>query len=370
MDSPSPKTPPGGRRLHRLGWALFILVALVRSVYCFQMPANTNDVLRHLIYGLEVLDKGWSVADLPLWQIHPAYAGVPFGNRPFNYPVMLLVFDVLVASIWPTVVSFKLALTLVDLATAGLVARAVGRRWGLLYWSLPALIWWSSHEGQLDGVQNLPLVAALMCLRRSPAAAWALLALAVQCKVFAVFLVPWFVYRTVVDSGREGRLRALGSAFVGGAVGSMPTLWAALHFSPVRNMGASFALRYNPYFWDVTHPQIFLWNPSWLVVANQVASYGLVAALLVAGVRYRDGAVVAPLLFIGAVKASMQAQFWYMLVLPAMYTAVSDRRLRAALFLSLPLMDLRATVETFFGPFGYLASWPPITVTTVLTIAS
>lgn len=341
------------RQWRHLGWAVFALVAGLRLIYCLQLPVNTNDILRHAVYGLEVLDRGLAAADQPLVELSPQYRPVAWSRLPFNYPVMLLGFDVLVMWVWPTFFAFKAALTLVDLACAALVALYTkDRRLGLLYWALPSFVWWTSHEGQLDGLQNLPILAALCLVKRRPIVAWALVVVAVQSKLFAIFLVPWLAYETLRPGSRTWS-RSLGFMLFGGLLGSLPTLVATAFFSPIRNLFRSQALTYNPYFWDVTAREMFLWNPPWLILGNQLASYGLLIALGFLLTRQRDLALTAPLFFLTALKLSGQGQFWYLLVLPALMVPVAEPKARRLLLLSLPLLDLRSLVQIVFGPFGF-----------------
>ena len=353
MSSPEVSEPDSLSLKHRwvvrAGWAVFVVVAGLRLIYCLQLPINTIDILRHGIYALEVFDKGFAAADLPLKQINPAYRDVAWSWYPFNYPVMILLFDLAVMGIWPTFFAFKLALTLVDLLTAGLIwkwTRSGG--WALSYWALPSAIWWTSHEGQLDGLQNLPIIAALYLLKTRPGWAWACLALAVQCKLFAIFLVPYCVIESRLLKSR----RHLVASLIGAWVGSLPTVVAVMLYSPIRNLLFSKGLTYNPYFWDVTQQQMFLWNPQWLVVSNQMLSYGLVVLLAVWMLRRWDPALLAPFLFLVALKLSTQGQFWYLLVLPALIMPI-EHRSRVLLFAALPLLDLRSLVQIVFGPFGY-----------------
>ncbi len=344
-ESPSAKQ----RWIVRAGWALFVVVAGLRLVYCLQLPVNTIDILRHGIYALEVFDKGFAAVDLPLKQIHPAYREVAWSWYPFNYPVMILVFDLIVMGIWPTFFAFKAALTLVDLLTAGLIwkwTRSGG--WALAYWALPSAIWWTSHEGQLDGLQNLPIMAALLLLRTRPGWAWACVALAVQCKLFAIFIVPYFLIKSRPFKDR----RRLVASFAGALAGCLPMVVAVFLYSPIRNLWFSKGLTYNPYFWDFTARHMFLWNPEWLVLSNQILSYGLLVSLAFLIFRRWDPALPAPFMFLAALKLSTQGQFWYLLVLPALMMPIKGRR-RVWLFAALPLLDLRSMVQIVLGPFGY-----------------
>ena len=114
------------------------------------------------------------------------------------------------------------------------------------------------------------------------------------------------------------------------------------------------SLRYNPYFWNFLDRAIFLWNPTWLVVINQVASFSLLMLLILrARATEEPIAYFAPISFVTLVKGSMLGQFWYFLQLPAFLLPLREHRLRFWLIALTPLLDVYSLVQLIVGPFGW-----------------
>jgi hypothetical protein len=331
---------------------IFVVTCLavlgLRFEYCLEQPANTGDVLRHARYGLLVAHGGLAQADVPLQDINPGFERIAWSERPFNYPVLTLGFDALVMAISPTLFSLKLALTLVEALAAIAIFLYSRDRWlALSYWCSPISIWWVSHEGQFESLQSLTIVLALLALRRNRALGWLALALAIQVKLFAVFMIPYFLL-----TARSPRQLARELPWF--ACGFLPTAVASFFYSPLRNMFYSSALRYNAYYWNFLDASIFNWNPPWLIAANQLASWGAIIALLALVVRGRHrNTCLAAFGFLLAMKVAGNVQVWYLAVLPAMLLAVEDPRLRRLMFLLTPLLDVSSLISIVSGPFGY-----------------
>jgi hypothetical protein len=353
-------TPPADARRTRpplriqslLLLAVVVASGAVRLRQCLEAPVNTGDVARHLLYGLIVAERGPAWAGTPLAAIDPSYAGVSWSNLPYNYPVLALLFFVAIASLWPTILAAKLALTVVEGVNAFLLTRLTGSRWlGALYWAYPASIWWVSREGQFEPLQSLFALAGLVVLRRSPVTACVLLGLAIQTKLTAGLLLPLFL----LSAARHGS-SSFWKAGAGLATSFLPTL-ASLAFYPSVQQLLRFStpLRYNPYYWNPLDRPIFLWNPPWLVGFDEIASYGLVIVLAIAAARTRSDrlAYLAPLAFAVVLKLHGNVQFWYWLAMPLFVVPIPDRRLRHALLLTLPLLDVYSASQLAVGPWGY-----------------
>ena len=334
--------------------ALLLLVAAVaalRLYYCTQLPINSGDLPRHILHAMFVLRDGLATAGTPLVELDSRLWQVSWAMLPYNYPPVALFFFVLTSAISPTLFFAKLSLTVMEGVNAWLIGRYTGQRWlGAIYWGFPASIWWVSHEGQFEPLQSLFLIAAIVTLRRHRSLGFLLLALAIQVKLLAILLLPWFLFQ-IRNEGTRVRITSL----VALGIGFVPTLIAASQYSLMAGLGRTVnSLRFNPYFWNFLDQAIFLWNPTWLVVINQVVSYGLLLVLILAVQRSTEPITYfAPIAFVALVKGSMLAQFWYFLQLPAFLLPLEERRLRFWLIALTPLLDVYSLAQMVAGPFGW-----------------
>jgi hypothetical protein len=336
--------------------AIVAAVTVDRLIQCARPPVNTGDVFRHLFYGLLVGKAGPGAAAVPLVRVDRMLAWVPWSELPYNYPMVALGFFTAIASIWPSVLGVKLALTAIEAANAFMVARLTASRWlGVLYWAYPCSIWWASREAQFEPLQSLFGFAGLLLLRRTPAGACALLGLAVQTKITALLLLPLFV----VQSFRQGGRRAL-LASVLGFVGSLTITGVGLFYYPAISQLVRYSapLRYNPFFWNPFATAMFSWNPPWLVVVNQVTSLGLIVLLLVLALRSRREwlAYLAPLAYVVGLKLHYNVQFWYWMAMPLFVVPIQDLRARRLLLVALLLSDVYAAGQLVYGPFGLMGA--------------
>ncbi len=326
-----------------------LAVACIRIIYCLELPANTGDILRHTVYGLLVNQYGLHMADLPLAEIGEDLTYICWSDKPFNYPTLTLAFDALVTAVSPTIFSMKLALTLLEALSAVFIYMHTKEKLlALIYWASPISIWWVSHEGQFEPLQNLFIIIAIYLLPRRSVLAWIYLALAVQVKLFAVFLLPLFL----ISQKNSGALTKHIGFFV---IGFIPTAVASLFYSPISNLVHSAALFYNPYYWNLFNLRVFGWNPPWLVAFNQIASYGILILLVVLLFRTKKKAsYLGPLGFIAFVKLLPNAQSWYMTTTTAFFLPIQNTRLRFWLFFFAPMLDIRSLLQIAFVPFGHL----------------
>ena len=167
--------------------AVLTTVTCLRLYYCTCLPVNTGDVTRHLAWGCVINQSGYAAADRPLADKHPAAKRIVWSHLPFSYPVVSLLFDQLTAALWASIFWMKLTLTLLEALTAFLIYRYTGERaLALLYWASPLSVWWCSHEGQIEPLQNALAVGSLLALHGRGFAAGGLLALATQAKLTAI----------------------------------------------------------------------------------------------------------------------------------------------------------------------------------------
>ena len=329
-----------------------VAAAILRVWYCLLLPANTGDTLRHLVYGQLALQRGLGVASLPLAKISADFARVSWPDVSFNYPILALLFDVAMAWIWPSLFAIKLVLTLIEGANALLIWRWLGQKWiAVLYWISPISIWWASREGQFEPLQNLFCILAIGLFIRRRTLAWLLLALAIQVKLFAVFLLPLFI----IGSRRRGDLAKGVGVF---ALGLLPTLLASLYYDAAGSFSRSLNMYFNPYYFNFLNRDVFLWVPARVIFYNQIVSDAAVVALIV--LAWRSGrwtSYAAALGFMAAIKLATNVQPWYLMTMPAWLLTIDDRRVRIWMFLLLPLLDVYSLAQIVTGPRGYLA--PP-----------
>jgi hypothetical protein len=330
---------------------LFGSVACLRLCYCFQLPVNTGDIPRHLFSGLYVAKMGLPAAGHALADLNPALRGVAWAGLPYNYPVVTLLFFTVIAKLWPTLFFVKLALTLIEAVNTALIWKFSNQRWlALLYWASPVSVWWVSHEGQFEPLQTLFACAGLVLLKDRKCLAGALLALAIQVKFTAIFFLPYFVL-TVWQDNRKGLPAAL-AAF---CLGFAPTLIAAGYYPVLAQIfSTAKSQAYNPYYWNIFKHDAFGWNPGWLVLFDQCASYGMLLAIGALALR-RKGikGYGAALCFIIFCKFSPLCQFWYFGLFVPFLLPIEDRRQRLWLAALAPLLDLYSPAEMFGGPFGF-----------------
>jgi hypothetical protein len=343
------------RRGSWLALLLFVgAVAALRLYYCSILPVSTGDLPRHLFHGLLVLRDGIGSAGSALAEIDGSLAQLSWAGLPYNYPPLTLFFFTAVSALAPTLFYAKFVLTLIEGVNAWMIGRYTRQPWlGAIYWASPASIWWVSREGQFEPLQSLFLIGAILALRRYRVLAFLLLALAIQVKLLAILMLPWFLAQ-VWSQGQQVRTRTL-AAF---AVGFIPSLVAATQYSLMDGLRATAgSLRYNPYFWNFLDSAIFLWNPGWLIVINQVVSFGLLMLLLLR-VRLETEPITlfAPIAFVTLVKGSLLAQFWYFLMFPAFVLPLREHRLRYWLIALTPLLDVYSLAQIIAGPFGWTMS--------------
>ncbi len=339
---------------------------MLRLRYALTLPDETADLSRHMAYGARIWTDGPGVAALPLEKLAantaPAHIDLQDMPRhatwfiewswlPYNYPAMALAFFTALAALSPTLLAGKLALTLIEAANALLAWKITDSRWtGLLVWASAPSIWWVSREGQFEPLQNLFVLAALLALRRGrTGAAWTLLLLAVQTKVTAVVLVPWFLRELVRDPTRAR------AAAVGALAGLLPTALASAAYPAVANVFRHAApLAVSP--WGIPALGMSPPPPTWTSLMHVLALAGLAAvvAVLVVGARRATDrwAYVAPAAFLAALLVAGQAQPWYVLLLPAFLVPVADARVRNAAIAATLLMDPSSWARVFGGDTG------------------
>ncbi|MGI9250609.1 MAG: hypothetical protein ACR2PR_05380 [Pseudohongiellaceae bacterium] len=319
---------------------LCIAVAAYRLELATQVMHSTTDTTRWLLTGIYVNKLGLASAGQSLQELNPALAWVEWSELPWNYPVIPLLFFTLVSKIWASLFFAKLSLTLVEVVNALLVYRLTGNRWlGLLYWMWPISLWWVSHEGQFEAVQNFFVLLALLLLARRPAWSLAMLAVAIQVKLTAGAFLPYFAYRIYKDH-RE----TMYYAAAGFIIGFAPTLIAGFFYPVITPIVSTLeTLDHNAWYWNWTSSIERGW-PLYIRIPNQVVSYSLLYILLMYFIRQRPLTsafqYTPAIIFLLFAKFSGKFLGWYWIALMPFLLVLSNPRLRLALIASAFLLEI------------------------------
>jgi len=103
-----------------------------------------------------------------LVELDPKLGWVAWSGLAYNYPVVALLFFTGIAKLSPTIFFVKFALTFIEAVNTAVIFRYTNQIWlALLYWASPISIWWVSHEGQFEPLQNLFVLVALLVLKKT-----------------------------------------------------------------------------------------------------------------------------------------------------------------------------------------------------------
>jgi len=322
-------------------WPAFLIgISIVRLHQCAQLPVVSADAFRHVYWGIIVNTHGYDAITKSLLSFRPDLDFVAWNQLGYNYPILSLLFDQVSAGLHSSLFTYKFLLTLVEAVNGVLVySYSRSRLLAAFYWASPLSIWWVSREGQFEPLQNLLILAALLLIDRSrlKSLAFVVIGLAVQVKLTALCLLPYLFYRI----WHTGTKVQAGLAFL---LSFLPSAMLLMVANPLQLLSQSLSLNYNPYHFNVFHPEMFGADSLLVIAANQVSSYALLFVLLLyAWLNKRSGRwieVVPILLFVIFLKGASMAQSWYLITLMPLLLPLSNHKLQKLLFCSLPLLDL------------------------------
>ncbi len=344
----------------------FVAVGILRLYYCFQVPLYTTDLFRNLGYGREFWRLGADIYSAMPEDFSPAPYQFFWSTHGYTYPAATILFFALIAPICAGLVHAKVILTILSAFNTWMTWRITKDRWiALLYWANPISVWFGSHEGQFE-----PYVATWMILgiwllqKKSP---WAMfcLAIAIQAKLFPVFLIPTFF---LWDCRRP--LKQWMTDISAFAVGFLPSIVFALTGDYLAKL---FSPAYIPHInhipWNISDLRQFRPQPLWLIYLNAVVSKGTL--LLLAGFSYLRYRAIrkagedtfqaqldcildyAPLLlFICLLKSSPVTQDWHLMLVPAFALTIRHPRHRRTVFLIAWLFGVRSMYSMLIGLIG------------------
>ncbi len=345
---------PSARGNERRGaFVLLLLVLAFRVWLCTDVPAETTDALRNLGYGSHLLDRGPALYRLPPSAFDPEPWTYCLRHFAYTYPPVTLCFFGVIGELSLGLFFAKLALTLLDLAVALVFLRCVSAPAAVAYLAMPASLWFVSHEGQFEPLVAALAAAAILFVRRRDWfwAGWAL-GLALQAKQLAVVLVPWIFVRALRSRGEDPPLRDVAAGL---GVSILPFL--AFHMARPMPMLAALATQdtvYNPFWWNPWDGA----HAGWLPLGERLWGAAFTGAFLLLPLvvrrrSWRDDLVDASpwLLFWVLVKSLSWAQFWYVLVAPALLLCLEARRRLATVLAVLMVLQCGHSMAA-------LAGWP------------
>ena len=345
-------------------WLLFA-IALIYKVYaCFQIPAVTSDVLRHLGYSSHALENNFSIYGTKAEDFMPEIWTRYWSEQPYIYPPTSLIFFYLFSVFHLGIFWVKAVLTLIDFGCTYLFYKHISKLAALLFFCAPISLWYTSHEGQFEILQTLFIILNAISVKKQQwrlAGFW--FAISVQVKQFGALILPWMLYEMWKNRNEERQpfINIVSKAFQGLILGFVPFLafyiqtpWLLL--LPI-NSGS--IVTYNPFAWNFLNPSLFGWNHKWLIVWNSLFSYTPFIILIIVGIitwrkqKFTTSISTVPLtLFWFITKSLKWGQFWYPIVAPGFLFCLSRKSL-IHLLLVLHLMQcLHSTVAILIKPVG------------------
>ena len=253
----------------------------------------------------------------------------------YMYPPVATLFFASFGSLGIGLFWVKLTLTLFDLASSVLIARATSLWAGLLVFSAPVSVWYTSHEGQYESMVTLLIVLAVLSARRGRwFLAGATFMLALQTKQLAILITPYLLYEIFLRRHLQphraiaGFLAGFGLAFLP----FMPFYWWRhdLWLLPLQNQENVL----NPFFWPL------LWSRRVMehfegvsrlrICWNEIVT---TTPLLILGVFIFRGSparripqALPGIFFWIMIKSVAWAMNWYMILLPGLTLALWRHR--------------------------------------------
>ncbi|RJP20431.1 MAG: hypothetical protein C4527_24975 [Candidatus Omnitrophota bacterium] len=315
---------------HRWTW-VFVGIGVLRIVYCFRVPLDTTDLLRNIGYGIEFWKYGPLIYDLCPEDFAPASYSVLWSVHQYTYPAITILFFSLLAKIWPSLVFGKLVMTILAAVNSRMIFKLTqSRALAFLYWAHPIGIWYGSHEGQFEEMAAFWVLLSLLYLMKKKPIAYLYLAIAIQTKLFPVFLFPYFIWKTYSSSEKRYYECILWS--IAGFIPSLVFFFTSQYLTPL--FGAGYVPRLNHIPWAVLSFTIFPLQPFGIMFLHTVS--GLI--FLACSFRFlwktkEIFSYFASVIFVFFVKYNSIGQGWYMLLATPFCLTIENEKHRNILFL-------------------------------------
>ncbi len=342
---------------HNIFWILrnpwtwfFLLIGLLRLMYCFRVPLDTTDLMRNLGYGIEFWRYGIQVYNLAPEDFSPASYSVLWSVHHYTYPAITLLFFAILSLTWPSIFFGKLILTIIAAINCRLIYKLTeSRLLSLLYWLHPISIWFGSHEGQFEEMVVFWVLLSLIYLQKRNPLSYLFLAIGIQTKLFPVFLFPYFVWKTY----KEGN-RFLECAFwyCIGFFPSMIFFFGSQYLDPLFASGYVPNLNHIP--WAVLGFQIFPLHPMGIMFIHTLAGVCFLSLSFAFIWKTKElFPYFASLVFVFFVKYNNIAQSWYMLLATPFCLTIENEKHRRVLFILSLAFGVGSIVRMLHPHFKY-----------------
>ena len=353
---------PGWVRSHtfraRLPVFLIGLTLIVRVAFCVSPPSDTSDLYRHLGFT-----SHWWENPADFYHRVPTDFGEEFwtrfwGEMGYIYPPLALLFFAPLGSLGVGLVWVKMILTIFDLLSACLIGRTLSWWAGLLLFSAPVSVWYTSHEGQYESLVTLLLVLSILSARRGR---WivcgSFFQLALQTKQLALFAAPYFLWE-IFQRTSDLRRKAFTRFAAGWFVTLLPFLpfyhWRHdLWLLPLVNQGNVLNSYYWPAFWTFTGMEHFdgvsRLRISWNEAVSLISLVVLLAFVVRGSLMRRLPQDLPSIGFWSAIKSMSWVMNWYVLLLPGLNLCLWRHRRWFLLLCVLYWFQCGQEVAGFFG---------------------
>jgi hypothetical protein len=338
--------------------SLFLVTLAIRLWCCTLAPEDTSDLYRHLGYTSHLLENPRAF----YWMLPTAWPGehwTTFWTEVgYIYPPLTLLFFAFFGTLGIGLFWVKLALTLLDLGSALLIARASSWWAGLLVFSAPVTVWYTSHEGQYESLVTFLIVLSVLAARNGRwIMAGAAYMLALQTKQPAILIAPYLFYEILIRRHLHP-VRAIAGFLGGFAAAFLPFLpfylWRHdLWLLPLQNQENV----YNPFYWPLFwHPaamahfeEVSRFRMAWNAVVTNLPILILVLFLTRGSFPRRFMQASPSLMFWAMVKSLAWAMNWYMIFLPGFTFALWRHRRWMILLLVFYWLQCGQQVASYAG---------------------
>jgi len=340
----------------------FLITLVIRLYYCAQAPEDTSDLYRHLGFTSHFFENPRAFYWLTPSQFPNEFWSQFWTEIGYIYPPLALLFFAFFGSLGAGLFWVKLSLTLFDLGSAFLIARATSWWAGLLVFSAPVTVWYTSHEGQYESMVTFLVVLAVL-FARSGRWFWtgAAFMLALQAKQLALLIAPYLLYEIFLRRHLDPRKAVVGFliGFFGAFLPFAPFYcWRHdLWLLPLQNQGNLLNPFYWPLLWrkevmahfeDVSHLRI-VWN-------EVVTTMPLILLLLFVtrGSWLRRIPQALPsITFWVMIKSLAWVMNWYLILIPGLTLALWRHRRWLVVLLIFYWLQCGQQVASYVGDDDY-----------------